>query len=243
MRCSRSRARRASGDDADAYNLGAFAPTADEVRAEVLRAFPSAEITYHVDEKRQGIVDSWPEDVDDSAARQRLGLRARSTTSTGAFRDYPDSRRFERTDTALRVQHPCLDVPRRIPALVAPRVSRGHLSHGAGGRRDRLVLARSARHHAARHVPRPARLARVVRRSRFDVRVDTAFEAVMRACADRQDDDEAPGSARRSSSATSRCIGSASRIRSRPGRATSSSAVSTACTSAARSSASRCSTA
>ena len=48
-----------------AYNLGAFAPTADEVRAEVLRAFPSADITYHVDAKRQGIVDSWPEDVDD----------------------------------------------------------------------------------------------------------------------------------------------------------------------------------
>ncbi|HXT70665.1 MAG TPA: leucyl/phenylalanyl-tRNA--protein transferase [Vicinamibacterales bacterium] len=35
----------------------------------------------------------------------------------------------------------------------------------------------------------PARLARVVRSARFDVRIDTAFEAVMRACADRQDDD------------------------------------------------------
>ncbi len=36
----------------------------------------------------------------------------------------------------------------------------------------------------------PARLARVVRRQRFDVRIDTAFEAVMRACADRQDDED-----------------------------------------------------
>ena len=53
-----------------AYNVGAFAPSADEVREEVLRAFPSAQISYGVDVKRQGIVDSWPEDVDDSAARR-----------------------------------------------------------------------------------------------------------------------------------------------------------------------------
>ncbi|HXT70663.1 MAG TPA: NAD-dependent epimerase/dehydratase family protein [Vicinamibacterales bacterium] len=70
-----------------AYNLGAFAPTADEVRAEVLRAFPSAEITYLVDEKRQGIVDSWPEDVDDSAARRDWGF-APQYDFAGAFREY-----------------------------------------------------------------------------------------------------------------------------------------------------------
>src|SRR6187200_879712 len=57
-----------------AYNLGAFAPTAEEVRSEVLRAFPSATVTYNVDTKRQGIVDSWPEDVDDSAARADWGF-------------------------------------------------------------------------------------------------------------------------------------------------------------------------
>jgi len=33
----------------------------------------------------------------------------------------------------------------------------------------------------------PSRLKRVVRQSRFDVRIDTAFEAVMRACATRDD--------------------------------------------------------
>src|SRR3982750_3049233 len=49
-----------------AYNLGAFSPTADDVRPEVLRAFPAAEVSYGVDQKRQGIVDTWPEDVDDS---------------------------------------------------------------------------------------------------------------------------------------------------------------------------------
>ena len=70
-----------------AYNLGAFAPTAEEVRAEVLRAFPSAHVTYHVDAKRQGIVDSWPEDVDDSAARRDWGFAPRFDF-TAAFRDY-----------------------------------------------------------------------------------------------------------------------------------------------------------
>ncbi|MCC7042927.1 MAG: leucyl/phenylalanyl-tRNA--protein transferase [Acidobacteria bacterium] len=34
----------------------------------------------------------------------------------------------------------------------------------------------------------PARLARVVRSGRFEIRIDTAFEAVMRACAERPDD-------------------------------------------------------
>ena len=57
-----------------AYNLGGFAPSADEFRTEVLRAFPKADVTYLVDEKRQGIVDSWPEDVDDSAARRDWGF-------------------------------------------------------------------------------------------------------------------------------------------------------------------------
>lgn len=55
------------------YNLGAFNPSAAEVEALVRIAFPGAGIEYHVDEKRQGIVDTWPEDVDDSAARRDWG--------------------------------------------------------------------------------------------------------------------------------------------------------------------------
>ncbi len=55
------------------YNLGAFSPSADEIRTIVLEAFPSAEITFEVDTKRQGIVDSWPADVDDGAAREDWG--------------------------------------------------------------------------------------------------------------------------------------------------------------------------
>jgi nucleoside-diphosphate-sugar epimerase len=70
-----------------AYNLGAFAPAAEEIRAEVLRAFPAAAITYRVDEKRQGIVDSWPADVDDSAARRDWGFAPKYDFER-AFRDY-----------------------------------------------------------------------------------------------------------------------------------------------------------
>jgi nucleoside-diphosphate-sugar epimerase len=55
------------------YNVGAFNPSAEEIRQIVLKAFPGSEITYKVDEKRQGIVDAWPADVDDSAARAEWG--------------------------------------------------------------------------------------------------------------------------------------------------------------------------
>ena len=56
------------------YNIGAFNPSAEEIRRIVVKAFPRAEITTKVDLKRQAIVDSWPEDVDDSAARRDWGL-------------------------------------------------------------------------------------------------------------------------------------------------------------------------
>jgi nucleoside-diphosphate-sugar epimerase len=51
------------------YNIAAFAITAEEFRQRALKAFPNAKITYEVNPRRQGIVDSWPEDVDDSLAR------------------------------------------------------------------------------------------------------------------------------------------------------------------------------
>ncbi len=52
-----------------AYNLRAFNPSAAAIRDVVVAAFPRAAIRFEVDEKRQTIVDSWPADVDDSAAR------------------------------------------------------------------------------------------------------------------------------------------------------------------------------
>ncbi len=70
-----------------AYNLGAFNPSAAEIRDMVVKAFPGAVITYNVDEKRQGIVDSWPADVDDSAARTDWGFKPAYNFSR-AFEEY-----------------------------------------------------------------------------------------------------------------------------------------------------------
>lgn len=70
-----------------AYNLSAFNPSAEEIRCEVLRAFPQAQISWHTDVKRQGIVDTWPEDVDDSAARNDWGFDPRYNFES-AFREY-----------------------------------------------------------------------------------------------------------------------------------------------------------
>jgi nucleoside-diphosphate-sugar epimerase len=56
------------------YNVGAFNPSAEEIRQVVLEAFPGSDITYSVDVKRQGIVDAWPADVDDTAARRDWGF-------------------------------------------------------------------------------------------------------------------------------------------------------------------------
>lgn len=70
-----------------AYNLGAFAPSAGEVQQEVLAAFPDARISFSIDKKRQGIVDSWPADVDDSAARKDWGFNPEYDFKR-AFRDY-----------------------------------------------------------------------------------------------------------------------------------------------------------
>ena len=60
-----------------AYNVGAFNPSADEIREVVMAAFPAADITWEIDLKRQAIVDSWPADVDDTAARQDWGYAPR----------------------------------------------------------------------------------------------------------------------------------------------------------------------
>jgi nucleoside-diphosphate-sugar epimerase len=70
-----------------AYNVRAFNPSADEIRALVLRAFPEARIAFRVDDKRQRIVDSWPADVNDEAARRDWGFTPRFDLA-GAFDEY-----------------------------------------------------------------------------------------------------------------------------------------------------------
>ena len=52
------------------YNISSFNPSAGEIRDLVWREFKNANITFRPDDKRQAIVDSWPADVDDSAAKR-----------------------------------------------------------------------------------------------------------------------------------------------------------------------------
>jgi len=59
------------------YNVAAFNPSAEEFRDRILDAFPSARIDWDVDRQRQGILDTWPADVDDSAARRDWGFSPR----------------------------------------------------------------------------------------------------------------------------------------------------------------------
>ena len=70
-----------------AYNVGSFSRSAEEICGVVRAAFPDAQITYRIDRKRQGIVDSWPADVDDSAARADWGF-APAYDFERAFREY-----------------------------------------------------------------------------------------------------------------------------------------------------------
>jgi threonine 3-dehydrogenase len=70
-----------------AYNLSAFNPAAEEICDEVARAFPDAKIGFKIDAKRQGIVDSWPAAVDDSAARTDWGFAPRYDFDR-AFHEY-----------------------------------------------------------------------------------------------------------------------------------------------------------
>lgn len=69
------------------YNVAAFALTAGEFRARALGAFPGAHISFEPNARRQGIVDSWPEDVDDSLAQQDWGWKAQYDVET-FFEDY-----------------------------------------------------------------------------------------------------------------------------------------------------------
>jgi len=70
-----------------AYNVAAFSVTAEAIRDRVVTAFPDSAMTWRTDEKRQAIVDSWPQDVDDAAARRDWGFSPRFGFES-TFADY-----------------------------------------------------------------------------------------------------------------------------------------------------------
>jgi nucleoside-diphosphate-sugar epimerase len=69
------------------YNITSFSPTAGAIRDIAVREFKNAIITFKPDDKRQAIVDTWPEDVDDSAARKDWGWRPKYDIDR-AFHEY-----------------------------------------------------------------------------------------------------------------------------------------------------------
>ena len=56
------------------YNIGSFSPSAGEFAQLVTDAFGAANIRFEPDLRRQAIVDSWPQAVDDSRARRDWGF-------------------------------------------------------------------------------------------------------------------------------------------------------------------------
>ena len=51
------------------YNVTSFSFSAEDFKNLAEASFPGAQISYKPDPKRQAIVDSWPADIDDNAAR------------------------------------------------------------------------------------------------------------------------------------------------------------------------------
>ena len=67
------------------YNVASFSLSAEDFAQRVAAAFPAGDITYGSSPGRQIIVDSWPAQVDDSAARRDWGWSP----------DYPVGRAFD----------------------------------------------------------------------------------------------------------------------------------------------------
>ena len=69
------------------YNVKSFSPSAAELADLVREFFPGAQISFEPDPQRQAIMDSWPFDVDDSAARADWGYLPRHDLRS-AFKEY-----------------------------------------------------------------------------------------------------------------------------------------------------------
>ncbi|MDP7009217.1 MAG: NAD-dependent epimerase/dehydratase family protein [Phycisphaerales bacterium] len=69
------------------YNIASFSPSAGEVATIVKQYFPSADISFEPDERRQAIVDSWPESLDCSVATDDWGFTPKYTLEQ-AFEEY-----------------------------------------------------------------------------------------------------------------------------------------------------------
>jgi threonine 3-dehydrogenase len=90
------------------YNITSFSLSAGEFRDRVRSFFPDCEITFKPDIKRQRIVDSWPADLDDSAARRDWNWSPAYDVER-AFAEYlvpMIRRRYEGKETLIAEEHP-----------------------------------------------------------------------------------------------------------------------------------------
>lgn len=69
------------------YNVRAFNPSAGEFLKKVREFYPAAEIDFKVNDSRQSIIDSWPEDTNDKKARTDWGWQETHDLDR-AFSDY-----------------------------------------------------------------------------------------------------------------------------------------------------------
>ena len=69
------------------YNIAAFSVSAEDIRQRVCKTFPKADIGYNLDAVRAKIVASWPQDLDDTAARNDWGWSP-SYDADRAFEEY-----------------------------------------------------------------------------------------------------------------------------------------------------------
>jgi nucleoside-diphosphate-sugar epimerase len=61
----------------NAFNITAMSFEPSQIAAEIKKHIPSFEMTYDVDPIRQAIANSWPDSIDDTAARQEWGFDAK----------------------------------------------------------------------------------------------------------------------------------------------------------------------
>jgi nucleoside-diphosphate-sugar epimerase len=66
----------------NAFNVTAFSFTPAEIAEEIRKHIPDFRVEYKVDPVRQSIADSWPDSLDDSAAREEWGWKPTFTLET-----------------------------------------------------------------------------------------------------------------------------------------------------------------
>ena len=69
------------------YNVSAFSVSADDIHKKLLSYFPELQVSYVPNLKRENIINTWPEDIDDSAAHRDWGWKAQYDFS-GCFGSY-----------------------------------------------------------------------------------------------------------------------------------------------------------